>query len=338
MPDSTLNLTLCDALTFLLDNIFIQFGNKLHRQVIGIPMGTYCAPLVAELFLLCYERNFMMSLSDDKQADIFDAFNTTSGFFDDILNINNIYFDNMVSQISFKSFNLIKPIPLIPRSRFCPFLTILFLPRFMINLAILISHFKIVILLALRPMEFIFLNLSDLLEQLAMLLTSTLAIYCKLRNILNKAISIINYDLISKFHDGLKFLLHLGPSEPEFYGGLVYKLKKIVGTNNFSSQFIKMISHYKKIGYNINVLQQTACLVVNSISVGNSAFLFKCTLASRTSCSMSIDEMVWTPCCGRGHLGLTVGFLLLRYSVLCTVESLSLIYLLFTSRFLCTRK
>ena len=208
MPNSTLNLTLCDALTFLLDNIFIQFGNKLHRQVIGIPMGTYCAPLVAELFLLCYERNFMMSLSDDKQADIFDAFNTTSGFFDDILNINNIYFDNMVNQIYFKSFNLIKPIPLIPRSRFCPFLTILFLPRFMINLAILIlklsiSHFEIVILLTLHPMEFIFLNLSDLLEQLAMLLTSTLAIYCKLRNFLNKAISIINYDLISKFYDGL---------------------------------------------------------------------------------------------------------------------------------------
>ena len=49
----------------------------------------------------------------------------------------------------------------------------------------------------------------------------------------------------------------------DFYGDLVYKLKKIVGSNNFSAQFIKMISNYKKIGYNINVLQQTACLVVN---------------------------------------------------------------------------
>ena len=47
----------------------------------------------------------------------------------------------------------------------------------------------------------------------------------------------------------------LGLSEPEFYGDLVYKLKKIVGSNNFSAQFIKIISHYKKIGYNINVLQ-----------------------------------------------------------------------------------
>ena len=58
---------------------------------------------------------------------------------------------------------------------------------------------------------------------------------------------------------------------------LVYRLKKIVGSHNFSAQFIKTISYYKKIGYNINVLQQTACLVVKPITVGNFAFLFNCT-------------------------------------------------------------
>ena len=62
-------------------------------------MGTNCAPLVADLFLFCYERDFMMSLSDDKQADVIDAFNTTSRYLDGILNINYVYFDNMVSQI-----------------------------------------------------------------------------------------------------------------------------------------------------------------------------------------------------------------------------------------------
>ena len=86
-------------LTFLLDNIFIRFGTKLYRQVVGIPMGTNCAPLVADLFLFCYESDFMMSLSDDKQADVIDAFNTTSRYLDNILNINNVYFDNTVSQI-----------------------------------------------------------------------------------------------------------------------------------------------------------------------------------------------------------------------------------------------
>ena len=62
-------------------------------------MGPNCAPLVADLFLLCYERDFMLSLSEDKQADVIYAFNTTSRYLDDILNINNVYFDNMVSQI-----------------------------------------------------------------------------------------------------------------------------------------------------------------------------------------------------------------------------------------------
>ena len=96
------------------------------------------------------------------------------------------------------------------------------------------------------------------------------------------------YDLISKFQVGLKSLLRQGLSEPTFYVDLVYKLKKIVGSNNFSAQFIKIISHYKKIGYNINVLQQTACLVVNPITVGNLAFLFNCTPVGRTSDSMMV--------------------------------------------------
>ena len=89
----------CNALTFLLDNIFIRFGIKLYRQVVGIPMGTSCAPLVADSFLFCYERDFRMSLSADKQADVIDAFTTTSRYLDGILNINNVYFNNMVSQI-----------------------------------------------------------------------------------------------------------------------------------------------------------------------------------------------------------------------------------------------
>ena len=58
-------------------------------------MGTNCATLVADLFLCCYERDFMISPSDDKQADVIDA----SRYLDDILSINDVYFDKMVSQI-----------------------------------------------------------------------------------------------------------------------------------------------------------------------------------------------------------------------------------------------
>ena len=60
----------------------------------------------------------MMSLSDDKQADVIDAFNTTSRYSDDISNNNNVYFDNMVSQIYPSSSNLIKPIPVILKLHF----------------------------------------------------------------------------------------------------------------------------------------------------------------------------------------------------------------------------
>ena len=96
------------------------------------------------------------------------------------------------------------------------------------------------------------------------------------------------YDLISKFQDRLISLLRQGLSESDFCGDLVCKLKLIVGSNNFSAQFIKIISHYKKIGYNINVLQQTACLGVNPVTVVNFAFLFGGTSVGRTSDSMMV--------------------------------------------------
>ena len=58
-------------------------------------MGTNCTPLVADLFLFCCERNFMMSLSDNKQVDIIDAFKTKSRYLDDNLNIKETRFATM---------------------------------------------------------------------------------------------------------------------------------------------------------------------------------------------------------------------------------------------------
>ena len=82
-----------------MDNIYIRFGTKLYRQIVGIPMGTNCAPLVADLFLFCYERDFMTSLSDVKQAEIIEAFKSTSRYLDDLLNIDKPYFEGMVNRI-----------------------------------------------------------------------------------------------------------------------------------------------------------------------------------------------------------------------------------------------
>ena len=82
-----------------------------------------------------------------------------------------------------------------------------------------------------------------------------------------------HYELVSKFNVGLKTLLHQGLSDPEFYGDLVYKFKKIVGRADFS-------------GYNINIMRQSTCLVFNPITVNNFASLFNCTPVGRASDSM----------------------------------------------------
>ena len=73
--------------------------NVRQTVMVGIPMGTNCAPLVADLFLFCYERDFMTSLSGVKQAEIIEAFKSTSRYLDDLLNIDNPYFEGMVNRI-----------------------------------------------------------------------------------------------------------------------------------------------------------------------------------------------------------------------------------------------
>ena len=89
----------CVKLSSLLDNIYITFGSKLYSQNVGIPMGTNCALLIADLFLFCYERNFVLSLSEDNQSDVFEALNSTSQYLDEQLNIDNNFFDSMVNRI-----------------------------------------------------------------------------------------------------------------------------------------------------------------------------------------------------------------------------------------------
>ena len=92
-----------------------------------------------------------------------------------------------------------------------------------------------------------------------------------------------HFDIVSKYNIGLKTLLLQGLSELEFYGDLVYKFRKIIGKIDFPYHFKKIIVRYKKIGYNINVMRQTACLVVNPIKVNSFAYLFNCTTVGRTS-------------------------------------------------------
>ena len=90
--------------------------------------------------------------------------------------------------------------------------------------------------------------------------------------------------MIFIFNVGLKTLLREGLSKPEFYGDLVYKFKKLIGRNNFSFQFRKIITRYRRIGYNLNV--KSACLVFNPIMFDDYAAFFTCTPVDLASDSM----------------------------------------------------
>ena len=88
---------------------------------------------------------------------------------------------------------------------------------------------------------------------------------------------------VSKYNVGLKTLLLQGLLEPEFYDDLVYTFRKIIGKNDLPYHFKKIIVRYKYLGCGIDVLQQTACLVVNPIKVNRFAYLFNCTTVGRAS-------------------------------------------------------
>ena len=88
---------------------------------------------------------------------------------------------------------------------------------------------------------------------------------------------------MSKHNIGLKTPFLQGLSEPELYGNLMYKVRKIIGKNDFPYHFKKIIVRFKNICYNIDVLRQTACLVVNPIKVNSFAYLLTCTIVGRAS-------------------------------------------------------
>ena len=274
-------------------------------------MGTNFAPHVADLFLFCYERDFMMSLSAENQSEIIEAFSSTSRYLDDLLNIDNTYFDGLISQIYHP------PPPLRPfphpqelqlnkanssdtEAAFLD-LHLSIVDGFVsckiydkrddfdfdiVNFPFLdgdvprAASYGVYISILIRFAR-VSSHVTDLNTRNKLLTAKHLNQgyrYHKLRKTFSKFYR-RHSDLVSKFSVGLKSLLQQGQSEPEFYGDLVYKFRKIYACNDFSTQFRKIILRYKKIGYKINVIRQTACMAVNPITVNNFASLFNCTLA-----------------------------------------------------------
>jgi hypothetical protein len=86
-------------LGFLIDNIYVVFGDQVFQQSVSIPMGTNCAPLLADLFLYSYEAEFVQKLLRDNNKKLAMSFNHTFRYIDDVLSINNHNFHNYVHLI-----------------------------------------------------------------------------------------------------------------------------------------------------------------------------------------------------------------------------------------------
>ena len=100
--------------------------------------------------------------------------------------------------------------------------------------------------------------------------------YHKLRNAFSKFYR-RHFELIEKYHVSLKKLMKQGICNPEFYGDLVYKFKKINGNPNSSDLFKRIVNRVKRAGCSLDIMRQTTCLVFNPIMVEGYAALFSCT-------------------------------------------------------------
>ena len=150
-------------------------------------------------------------------------------------------------------------------------------------------------------MVYTFRNLFVLQEYALMLMTSTKVIRNKIIDTINFVFFSIHSELIVKYNIGLKTLLQQGISEPVFNGDLVYKFKRIVKKPCFSDQFKKINEHYKRVGYNMNSIRQSACRFKNPITVDSYGFLFNCTtvgqaLESMTALLYSFNQLIGACC------------------------------------------
>ena len=90
---------ICKMIEFLVDNIYVRFGGQLFRQMVGIPMGTNCAPLLADLFLYSYENEFLDKLIKEGKRKLARKFNLSYRYINDLISFNNKRFKEFISDI-----------------------------------------------------------------------------------------------------------------------------------------------------------------------------------------------------------------------------------------------
>ena len=266
-------LDVINALKFLLDNIFVRFGSKIYRQTIGIPMGTNCAPLIADLFLYCYESQFMAKLyKDQNKHDLLSDFNNTFRYLDDILALNNPNFSKYIDEIYPKELKLTKSNQ---NSNHTPFLDLdIFIENNMIKTKIYDKRddfdFPIVNFpfldgdVPIAPSYGVYISqlvrfarisssVSDFNERNLFITEKLLHQGYRYHKLL-KTFTKFYYryeSLLKKYNCTCRSLVKQGISHPHFYGNIVYKAYKF---KNRPNELIKPLNKLIHKGYKFNIV------------------------------------------------------------------------------------
>ena len=294
---------LCEAFTFLMENIYVQFDGMVYQQIVGFPMGTNCAPLIADLFLYCYERDFMSDLQKSKRHDLIDMFNDTSRYLDDIFTIDNPEFEKYIPDIypaelqlnkantsdketSFLDLNIkvigsdIHTSVYDKRDDFgfpivnFPWLSgdVPRLPSYGIYISQLVRFARC----CTSVLDFH----SKNLQITSKLLTQGYR-YHKLRKTFGKFFRSYS-ELLSKFGDiSFQEYVFKGISHPVFYGDLVYKLRRVKDTPNFISSGSKIVKRLRRRQYDPSIIETTIGLVLGPCTALCRLFLKHCTLTNK---------------------------------------------------------
>ena len=268
------------ALEFLLDNIFVRFGKTVYRQIIGIPMGTNCAPLIADLFLYCYESQFMAKISKDpSQQHMVQKFNNTFRYLDDILALNNDDFNTYTSEIYPPELTLNKANT---DEQHCSFLDLdISINNGKLNSKIYDKRddFKFPIVnypfldgdVPLSPSYGVYIsqlvrfarvcnNVNDFNERNLFITEKLLHQGFRFHKLI-KTFTKFYYryrDIINKYNSTCRLLIRLGISHPIFYGNILYKAKKFFHDPH---RLVKPLNRLISKGYSYDIVVKSLHMV-----------------------------------------------------------------------------
>ena len=240
----------------------------------------------------------MKSLPNEKRYDLIDAFNLTSRYLDDLLKIDNIYFEHMVHGIYPAELQLNKANASDTEAAFLDL--ILSIHNDIVSTKIYDKcddfDFNIVNFPFLdgdvprRPSYGVYISQLIRFARASSHVTDFINGNTFLILLTPQSVSKFyrrHFELIEKYHVNVKKLMQQGICNPEFYGDLVYKFKKIIGNPNVLHPFKRIVNRFRRAGYTLDIMRQTACLVFNPLMVEGYAALFSCTAVVQASDSMT---------------------------------------------------